>query len=509
MRHPRSLAVAAVLACTATLAGCHQSSEAGGKAGDDLTLAVPIPMSSFDPARLNTGSGLLYWQAVYDTLVRLDAQRRPVPGLATSFKYSDHQTELTLDLRSGVTFSDGTAFDAQAAKANIDRFRKTDGPNKAMAASIERVDAAGAGRLVLHLSEPDPALLSNLASALGAMVSPRALAAGTVAQKPVGTGPYLYDAAGSRAGTTSYTRNKTFWDAKDFPFGHLKIVALTDPNTILNGLKAGQIDAAPIRPAQLKSLKARGMSSATFSTGWKGLVLADRAGKTLPALGKVQVRQAINLALDRDLFSSTIVPGGAQKTDQIFASGTGAYDASLTGMYPRNVAKAKTLMAQAGYPHGFSVTMPDLTAFAGTPALNTAIDQELGAIGIKVSWKKVPAQQILESMQRGEYPMFFTALSSKTPWEDIQASVLPGAAWNPFHSSDPELAGLVRTAQRAAPGAAQDAAFKAVNRWLVDNAWYAPVMAPLETWASAPGLRIGAQSQGSPPDLVRFQRSAR
>lgn len=510
MRHLSSLAVAgAALACAATLTGCQQSAETGGKTGDALTVAVPIPLSSFDPARLDTGVGLLYWQAVYDTLVRLDARRRPVPGLATSFRYGDDQTKLTLDLRRGVTFSDGAAFDAKAAKANLDRFRKTDGPNKAMADSIEEVEVAGSHRLVLHLSAPDPALLSNLASALGVMASPRALESGALTSKPVGSGPYRYDAAGSRTGTVSYTRNTSHWDTKDFPFARLKIVALPDQNTVLNGLKAGQLDAAPVRPAQLKTVKARGMSTVAFTGGWKGLILADREGKVLPPLGKVQVRQAINLALDRELFGGTLIPGGAEQTAQIFARGSTAYDKALDDMYRRDVAKAKKLMAEAGYPKGFPVTMPDLTAFAGTPALNTAIDQQLGAIGIEVEWEKVPAQELIGSMQRGKYPMFFTSLASKTPWQDVQTSVLPEAAWNPFHTSDPKLTGLVRTARDAAPGPEQDAAFKAVNHWLVANAWFAPVMAPVDTWAHAPDVRIERQSQGSPPDLIRFRRAGR
>ncbi|WP_158642444.1 ABC transporter substrate-binding protein [Actinomadura sp. WAC 06369] len=510
MRHFRILAVggAAVL-CAATLTGCRQSSTAGGNGDGTLTVAVPIATSSFDPARLDTAFGQLYWQAVYDTLIRLDAERRPVPGLATSFRYNDDQTELTLDLRRGVTFSDGGAFDAAAAKTNLDRFRKTGGPNKAMAASIERVEAAAPDRLVLHLSEPDPALLSNLASPLGAMVSPRSLESGTVAKEPVGSGPYVYDAAGAQAGTAAYTRNSSYWGKQDFPFDRLEIVTLSDPNTVLNGLKAGQLDAAPVMAAQIKSVKAQGMSVVTSKTGWKGLILADREGKTLPPLGKAEVRQAINLALDRDLFATTLIPGGTTKTDQIFSSGSGAYDPALDDMYRKDVAEAKKLMAEAGHPDGFSVTMPDLTAFAGTPSLNTAIDQQLGAIGIKVKWDKVPPQRLLTAMRRGEYPMFFTSLASKTPWEDIQLSVLPSATWNPFHTTDPELSELIRAARDASPGAAQDAAFKAVNRWLVANAWYAPIMAPDQAWASVPGLRIERQSQGASPDLVRFQRSAR
>ncbi|OLT11189.1 hypothetical protein BJF79_04700 [Actinomadura sp. CNU-125] len=171
------------------------------------------------------------------------------------------------------------------------------------------------------------------------------------------------------------------------------------------------------------------------------------------------------------------------------------------------MAKAKKLMAEAGHPDGFSVTMPDLTSFAGTPALNTAVEKQLGAIGVKVKWEKVPPQEVLGAMQSGEYPMFFTSMPSKKPWQDIQLSVLRSAAWNPFQTSDPELTELVRAARYADPGPARDAAFKAVNRWLVANAWYAPIMAPVQAWASGSGVRIERQSQGSPPDLVRFQRS--
>ncbi len=190
-------------------------------------------------------------------------------------------------------------------------------------------------------------------------------------------------------------------------------------------------------------------------------------------------------------------------TEQIFARGSGAYVDKLDSTYPHDVARAEQLMAQAGYPDGFAVTMPDLSRFIGNPSLNVALEQQLGAIGIDIQWDKLPPRDMFRSMQTGKYPMFFFQLGSRTPWQDLQASVLPTAAFNPFHTADPELAALIDTAQNAAPGEEQDTAFQQVSGRLVDDAWFAPIAQRPQTWAVTGGIRIDKQDQQI--DLERFR----
>lgn len=507
MRKPTKLVclLSAAVLGAAALAGCGGSSEGDSASKDTLTLATSTPLTTFDPTQMDCGSGRLYCQAAYDTLLHPGADGSPEPGMATSFSFDGTRTELTLELRRGITFSDGASFDAKAAKTVIDWFRKTDGPRSNTADTIENVEVLSADRLVVRLKEPDPALLVNLTENLGMMASPAALSAEGLKKAPVSSGPYVYNASKSQTGTTVFDRNDDYWDKKAYPFDHVKLVQLADPNTLLNALKVGQIDAAGILSQQLKAVRNAGFEVRESAGSWYGLILADRAGKVLPALGDVRVRQAINLAVDRKVFTEELLPGGSTLTTQIFAPGGAVYDEELDKQYDRDVTKAKDLMAAAGYADGFTAEMPDLSQFVGSPALNTAITQQLGSIGIEVVWKKIPVMQLLSSMQDGQFPMFFMSLGSKSPWQDIQLSVLPKATFNPYRSEDPALTPLLATAKKEAPGKAQDEAFRAIDAWLVENAWFAPMFASSTNWATVDGITVEPQVQGI--DLVRFQRS--
>jgi len=490
-----------------TLAGCGSSSGGGKAQASDnvLSLASIIEPKSYDPTQMDCGSALLYCQAAYDTLIHLDADRNPTPGMATAFTYNGKRTQLTLTLRSGITFSDGTPFDASVAAANLTHFQKTSGLSSSMSSALKSVRAVGADKVVIDLSAPDPSLLSNLALNLGMMVSKPAIGAATLATTPDGSGPYLLDKADTQPGTTVFKRNTKYWDPSTYPFDTVKMSVLTDPNTTLNAFKVGQVNAGPIGEPQAKAIEQLGGSVMRSANGWLGLILADRGGKVVPALADVRVRQAINYVLDRDLFSTIAVPGGkpATTTEQIFAPGSPAFVKELDEAYPHDVAKAKQLMAAAGYAKGFSVTMPDFSTVSGSPALSTYLVQQLGAINIKIHWANPPLTELISSIQGGKYGMTFMLLGSKTPWQDMQNSVLPNAPFNPFHSTDPHLARLINTAEHADPAQSPSKAFQAVNRWLVQNAWFAPFTIRGSVEAAGPGVKIEQQTLGV--DLARFK----
>lgn len=495
---------AAALSGATALTGCGGSSSGGSSATKDtLRIAVLSPVTTFDPTKIDCGSGRFFCQTAYDALLHPAADGSMEPGMATSFTYDKSATKLTLKLREGITFTDGTPFDANVAKKNMDFFIKAGGPTVSQADSIRSVSAPDADTLVIDLETPDPGLLVSLSENLGMMAEPTALAAGKLGKAPVGSGPYVYNADKSQTGSAVFDRNENYWDKASYPFDHVKLIQLSDPNTILNAIKVGQIDAAGAVAKQLDGFVSAGFKIRESAGNWNGLIIADRAGKTLPPLGKVEVRQAINLAVDRDLFTTELVPNGSTWTDQIFAPGGPAYDEALNDRYRRDIAKAKQLMADAGYAEGFSVTMPDLSQFVGGPSLNTAMIQQLGEIGIKVIWKKVPIIELIGALQQGKYPMFFFALSTSTPWKDLQTSVLPNATFNPFKSEDPALNKLLSQAKNAAPGATQDKAYKAINTFLVDNAWFVPMFTSTSAWATVDSVSIDPQTFGI--DLVRFK----
>ena len=151
-----------------------------------------------------------YYQAVYDRLMHLDADGKPSPGLATEWSYDETGLRLSLTLRDGVTFTDGTAFDADAVKANLEKAKASSGEAGSALRAVDHVEVVDATHADIVLSRPDPGLVDALARSSGFMASPTALASPDLATAPVGSGPYVLD--GTRpppAATTSTPATRT------------------------------------------------------------------------------------------------------------------------------------------------------------------------------------------------------------------------------------------------------------------------------------------------------------
>jgi len=180
--------------CSAGGSGSGDHATAGGTAkGGTLTIGTVVDVKSFDPAQSHIGHYVQYDQAVYDSLLRRKPDGTLVPMLATKWSYNSDKTVLTLTLRKGVKFSDGTALDANAVKVNLDRFRTGNGPDASTLAQVESVEAKDPTTVVITLKAPDPALLDYLGNADGFIASPKAIEAGKIATTPVGSGPYTLD----------------------------------------------------------------------------------------------------------------------------------------------------------------------------------------------------------------------------------------------------------------------------------------------------------------------------
>ncbi|WP_405151199.1 ABC transporter substrate-binding protein [Nocardia salmonicida] len=495
-----TLAVATLLSATA----CAGAVDANRAAPDDnLVLVTNQPNASFDPPLMRIGPQSLCWQAVYDTLLHTDVRGEPKPGMASSWSYSESKLDLTLTLRQDITFSDGTAFDAAAVKTNVDHFKATPGPNGSMTSAFKSVEVTGPHQVVIHLERLDPGLLTNLSSALGAMASPAAIALGNLAVAPTGSGPYTLQASASSTERKVYQRNSAYIDPAAYPFDKLEVQYFADVNPVLNQLKTGQVDAAMVRAGVTKDLEANGINVISNSSEWAGMLLLDRAGVSVPALGDVRVRQALNYAFDRKYISS-VTDGNPVPTAQIFNVDSIAYDPALDDYYRYDVEKAKSLLAEAGYGNGFTLPLPDLSAILG-PAMNSTVNQALNAIGVTVDWQRASPTNMTADIAAGKIPVTLFQLAANTPWQVITTSVAPNAGFNPLRSQTPELNALIDQVRTAADPAASTAAYRAVNRYVVENAWFVPLFRPSKYFALTPGITTEYQMTGSVPDLSRFQ----
>ncbi|MGA6155323.1 ABC transporter substrate-binding protein [Stenotrophomonas sp. NPDC087984] len=492
---------AALLTATATACG-------GGALADGdqtLTLAESVTATPWDLAKASLGPESSYYQPVFDTLVRLDRNGEPTPNLATSWSYDKTQTRLTLKLRTGVTFTDGTALDADAVRRNLLHTRSGTASAAGEIRDISGVEVVDAQTVTIELSHPSASLLPALGQVSGMMAGPRSLKdPGT----PVGSGPYRLDASATIAGQTyTYTRNPGYWNKKAFPYNKVVIKYLADPTARINALLSGQIDGGMVNLNRVPTVKGHGLKVATYQPGdIEGLYIWDRAGKKVPALGKLKVRQALNYAFDKKAILKAAKTGLGTPTTQVFAPGEDGYDARLENTYPYDPAKARKLLAEAGYPNGFAVTLPDLSA--AFPQEQAALTQSLEDIGIKVRLDNVPGDQIFSSALSGKYAMSYFKLGAPTGWDKVQLQLTKNSTWNPLKYHDPKAEDLI-TRIGEATGPTRDTLFKQLNAHVVEQAWNAPWSVVANAYATAKGVTATPQAGLQYPPLHSYAPAAK
>ncbi len=438
---------------------------------DTLALAARIDNNSFDRAELMLGNQIQYWQPVFDTLFVETSDNDVVPNLATEWSFNEDATVLSLTLRDGVNFTDGTPFNAEAVKANLEYLAAGNGQNSYMARGISEYEIVSDTEIKLHLAAPDPAILHNLALAGGAMASPASLGADDADVLPVGSGAYTYDAAASVEGSQYvYRRNTDYWNAEAFPFDTLTIAPMSDTVARINAITAGQVDGTIANTRAVAQAEANDLQVNTSDVNWAGIILADRAGTIVPALGDVRVRQALNMAFDEAAILEFVDLGYGRLSDQIFPAFSEAYLPELDDYYPYDPERAKELLAEAGYEDGFSITFPEIKPFA---SFYPIITQQLGEIGIEATFESLPPGSAIPHIRSGKYPAYVFTFGAHDAWTDIQQHLTPDAGWNVLKYSDDDLNALIEEAQFST-GEDYTAALQEINRYIVENAFFVP-----------------------------------
>ncbi len=473
-RFRRSTISAALLVTAALLVGC--SGNPGTKnptavESRTLTIAANVDSNTLDPAQLTGGNQDPYWQPVHDTLLALDTDAKVQPNLAESWKYDETLTTLTFTIQHDLLFADGSPINAKAIMANLQRL-KAAGPNAYMMAQVDSMEAPDATTLVVHFAKPDPGFLGYMSVMGGAIGNPAnfndpdfALNGGQ------SSGPYVLDEGQTQRGQRYvYTRNKNFWNPKAFPFDTYVVVPMEDVSARLNALKSGQIDSALLEAKQVSEAKSSGLEVTTAWLDWVGLAITDREGELTPALADVRVRQAINYAIDAEGILKNVQLGMGERSTQIFNAQSDAFVKDLNNRYPYDPAKARALLAEAGYADGFELVMPRATQFEDQAPF---IEQNLAAVGITVRWDIIQAGEYYAEGKKPRWSAVWLQMASQEPWRVITKTVDLGSSWNTFNKMDPELGTLIEEA-RVASEADRPALLQHINSWLVENAWFAP-----------------------------------
>ncbi|MFD6951486.1 ABC transporter substrate-binding protein [Nocardiopsis sp. TSRI0078] len=494
--------VAAAGAVALMLTGCTGS----GDTPDSSTLAIAtmtLPQS-LDPAEA-MGSALPHFQAVYDTLVKREPDGAYAPMLATEWSYDDTLTELSLTLRDDVLFDDGNPFDGAAVKANLERFRDAGGGQAQTMADLEEVEVVDATHVVLHLKQPNPAMLYYLSDAAGLMANPASFGDDSLSTDPAGTGPYELDADRTAVGTTwVYTRTDDYW-GEDLPYDEVSISVFDNETAIVNGLRTGQVNVSLIQTVDQQKVAESEPDLVTTPQliDYQGLILFDRDGAMVPALGEPEVRQAINHAIDRETMLEQLRGGQGEITDQIFGTESEAYDPELDTYYEYDPERARELLAEAGYPDGFEMNLPRMQAIS-SDAMATSIRSDLEDVGIELTWDTLDQANALSSIFTDRaYPgMVMNNAQPAEEWVTIVELVLPGT-FNLLGTTDDTVEETVAEIRTSPEGEGVEAAQR-LNRHLVEEAWFVPFYRMRYLHASDGTVDIQPQSGMAVPSLYNY-----
>ena len=354
-----SLALAASLLASTTLSAktlvyCSEGSP------ENFTPAINTTGTSFDAAR-----------PVYSRLVEFKrGTTEVVPGLAESWEIADGGKTITFHLRKGVKFhtikdfTPSRDFNADDVLWSFNRMWKEDGPyfkvsggkydyfnDMDMPALLDSIEKKDDYTVVFHLKQPNVAILANLAmdfAAIGsAEYADKLLKAGhpeQFDQVPVGTGPFSF-ASYQKDAVIRYKANKDFYGEKAL-VDDLVFAITPDPTARYNKLKAGECQyIAYPRPADLEEIK---KDSTLKVTSQSGLNIAFWAFDVMkPPMDKLEVRQALAMAIDRDAIIRDVYLGAGEKAKTLIPRTMWSYDDTIPDV-PFDQAKAKELLDKAG-----------------------------------------------------------------------------------------------------------------------------------------------------------------
>lgn len=485
-----ALAAAAAFALTACTSGTDAPSDGdGGTTVHPLSIGNFLDVTSWDPSLADIGFDGPYLSAVYDPLLTIDGDGQPQPGLATDWEVSDDFTTITMNLRTDTEFSNGEAFNAEAAVKSLD-YLKAGVRSQEAYQKVESFEAVDEDTIAIHLTQRDDTILYFMGLGRSYMMAPSAIDDGSLATAPVGSGPYTLSDTSVPGAEYHFDKVADHWASEDFPFDPLSISPLSDATAMLNGMEGGQFNLIYGDKTAMDLAPDNGWNVASGLSMWVGLQFSDRLGATEMGkpLGDVRVRQALNYAFNGQELVDTIGQGVGVATNQVFPADTPGYVKSLNELYPANIEKAKELLAEAGYADGFDVTMPMAPPFQPWQAI---IEQTFGELGIGVTFKETDFMQYMSVAP--EYPMFVAVIAMDgNPVATVERQIAKPQWYNPNPGLEafPEIQAQIDTVFSAEPGDEQIGEIEKLNELVTEQAFFSVWSQSTNTYISTSEFEV-------------------
>jgi len=497
MRTRRILALSSAAALAAlAVAGCSSSAASTGSTGSTgttgstgstgstarsgtFTVGMGEPATTMNPASVAPAAFAYY---DYDPLIHEDPDGTFVPDLAISWGYvGTGNKEFQVVLRQGVHFSDGSLMTATAVKNSLEYYVHDTAADQQYAGPVASVTTQGAWTVDINYSAPFPDAVLSLTQDwdFGNILGPKGIAdPASLADSSDGAGEYVLQAAQTVAGTTYVsTPDPYYWNRSAIKFDKVVIKPFTSESAEIAALQSGQIDFAQnIAASEVSSVQSSGDKISDGPATWSSLMLENRVSGPLSS---VKVREALQYAIDRAAIVKAIYYGYGSPQDQWAIQGLNGYIAADASEFPYDPAKAKQLLAAAGYPSGFSISMLDVAALDKNGVLAQAVASDLAAAGVKVTITE--SEGTFATLQSQLFSKKYDTLVMPTKAQDIYSMagqtlvVSAFALANAFGTTSPQLNTLYDQVAAASTPAEITAASQALNTAMNASAWFVPI----------------------------------
>jgi peptide/nickel transport system substrate-binding protein len=467
---------AGVIAVTAALLAACGSDDGGGSGGGGAQAEEGEPQSggtatllqlteprTLDPAVMGNGTSTntLVGNSLFGQLVTVGEDGAVEPGLAESLESDDGGTTWTLTVRDGVTFSDGTPFDAAAVQANWERIKDPAVGSAAVltASYIDTMSAEGQV-LTFTLTLPIAQFESAVAEQLNWVASPAALEAGNQAfdQEPIGAGPFVLE-AWQRSGQMVLTRNENYWDAPRPYLDRLVLQGNGDAAQRFSTLTSGGADGSAFSNPDIVVLaEEQGMDVTTQAlNGFLSLGMNTRVAP----FDDVRARQAVAMGVDRAAVNAAAYAGEGDIAETLFREGS-AYngDAGLFGHDPEGAQELFDELADEGTPVEFTITGVQTTEARRVVEAVQAQLNQYDNVQVELEVLDFPAY--LAAVAQRSFQMANSGVTFSGPAPFLYSNLHSTARGNSTGVSDPELDAALEAGLAATDDDARTEAYRTV-----------------------------------------------
>ncbi|ADP12081.1 Putative ABC transporter periplasmic binding protein [Erwinia sp. Ejp617] len=455
-------------------------------AAKDVTIAVASNFTTLDPYDANDTLSQAVAKSFYQGLFGFDKEMKLENVLADSYQASPDGLNYVIKLKKGITFQDGTAFDAAAVKANLDRASNPDNHLKRfnLFKTIASTEVVDANTVKITLRQPFSAFINTLASPAAAMISPAALKkyGKDIAFHPVGTGPYQF-VTWNQTDFVKVAKFSGYWKP-----GYPKLDSITwrpvvDNNTRSAMLQTGEANFAfPIPFEQAKLLEKNSRLNLVASPSIMQRYISFNV--TQKPFNDPKVRAAIGYAINRQALAKVAFAGYATPASGIVPPSIQYAQQYATPEY--NPAKARQLLKEAGYPNGFTTTLWSSHNHSTAQKVLQFTQQQLAQVGIKVEVTAMDAgQRAAQVEDKGQKEsgvrMFYTGWSASTGEANWALTPLfatqswPPTIFNTAFYSNPQVDKDLSDALNTTDGEKKAALYKDAQ----DRIWHDQPWAPL------------------------------